>query len=176
MNSTERRVFLVHATALAACGASLASPLAAGASAPSTPPDTTPPVPAPPVAALPPLSSEITANTLAEAEKLAGITFTEKERAQLVRTVDSLRTQFHDRAALGYLPNQLAPAEVFRAELPGLPSVAVTNEGDPLETPLYKLAARTPTDEELNYESIPMLAAMLRAQLVSSERLTTLAL
>ena len=169
MKPTERRAFLVHATALAACGASFASSLEAPASqAASAPPDSTGAVPAP--------SSGTTANTLAEAEKLAGITFTEKERAQIVRTVNSLREQFKARVALGYLPNQLAPAEVFRAELPGMPAEPVTTEGDPFEIPQFKLAARTPSDEELNYQSIPMLAAMLRAQLVTSERLTKLAL
>jgi len=177
MKPTERRAFLVQATALAAYGASFASSTAASAPlARSAPPDSTAAVPTPSESASTPPNSEVTANTLAEAEKLAGITFTEKERAQIVRTVNSLRTQFHERAALGYLSNQLAPAEVFRAELPGMPAAAVTTEGDPFETPQYKLAARTPTDEELNYESIPMLAAMLRAQVVSSERLTTLAL
>lgn len=169
MRPTERRAFLVHATALAACGASFASSIETTPSqAASAPPDST--------GAVPPPSSGTTANTLAEAEKLAGITFTEKERAQIVRTVNSLREQFKARVALGYLPNQLAPAEVFRAELPGMSADPVTTEGDPFEIPQFKLAARTPSDEELNYQSIPMLAAMLRAQLVTSERLTKLAL
>jgi hypothetical protein len=99
MKPTERRAFLVKATALAAYGASFASsPAASAPLATSAPPDGTGSVPEPSESAGTPLSSQITANTLAEAEKLAGITFTEKERAQIVRTVNSLREQFQARA------------------------------------------------------------------------------
>jgi Asp-tRNA(Asn)/Glu-tRNA(Gln) amidotransferase A subunit family amidase len=152
----DRREFLLRATAVAAAGASLAS--AAGATGA-------------------PGGTPITDATLAEAEKLAGISFTEAERAQILRTVGELRTQLEARGKSGLaVAEASAPAEVFRAALPGLPATPVTATGDPAELPLLKLGADAPTDDGLAWAGIPQLAAMLRARLVTSERLARLAL
>lgn len=153
----DRREFLLRATAVAAAGASLASASGAPAGTGGTP---------------------ITDATLAEAEKLAGIAFTETERAQILRTVGELRTQLEAR---GKSPLELsegsAPAEVFRAALPGLDATPVTATGDPAALPLLKVAGdRAPTDDELAWAGIPTLAAMLRARMVTSERIARLAL
>ncbi|MFM8733201.1 MAG: hypothetical protein ACKOGJ_11975, partial [Phycisphaerales bacterium] len=55
----------------------------------------------------------ITADTLREAERLAGISFTDAERLQMLRTLGELRELLSSRAATGALPNELAPAEAF---------------------------------------------------------------
>lgn len=141
---------------MAAAGASLASASGAPAGPGGTP---------------------ITDATLAEAEKLAGIAFTETERAQILRTVGELRTQLEARGKSALEVREAsAPAEVFRAALPGLAATPVTATGDPAELPLLKLGADAPTDDGLAWAGIPTLAAMLRARLVTSERLARLAL
>ena len=153
----DRREFLLRATAVAAAGASLASASGAPAGTGGTP---------------------ITDATLAEAEKLAGIAFTETERAQILRTVGELRTQLEARGKSALeLSEGSAPAEVFRAALPGQDATPVTATGDPAVLPLLKIAGdRAPTDDELAWAGIPTLAAMLRARMVTSERLARLAL
>ncbi|MBM4098755.1 MAG: amidase [Planctomycetes bacterium] len=153
----DRREFLLRATAVAAAGASLASASGAPAGPGGTP---------------------ITDTTLAEAEKLAGIAFTETERAQILRTVGELRTQLEARGKSALeLREGSAPAEVFRAALPGQDATPVTATGDPAVLPLLKIAGdRAPTDDELAWAGIPTLAAMLRTRMVSSERLARLAL
>ena len=153
----DRREFLLRATAVAAAGASLASASGAPAGTGGTP---------------------ITDATLAEAEKLAGIAFTETERAQILRTVGELRTQLEARGKSALEVREgSAPAEVFRAALPGQDATPVTATGDPAVLPLLKIAGdRAPTDDELAWAGIPTLAAMLRARMVTSERLARLAL
>ena len=170
MGHEERRAFLVQAAALAACGASLAAVGSARADGESAPPA------APPSPGTPPAPEGITAGTLEEAEKLAGIRLTAAERTQILRTVADLRAQLSGRVASGTLPNALAPAEAFRAELPGMPAPAVTTDGDPSELPLFKMASHVPGDDALAFATIPQLAAMLRAKMVTSEQLTKLAL
>ena len=157
MRPGDRRDFLVRATAVAAAGASLAQASAAPEGTGGTP---------------------ITEATLAEAEKLAGISFTGAERSQILRTVGELRAQLEARGRSTLVPAEGgAPAEVFRAVLPGRDPVAVTTTGDPAELPLLKLRGdRAPADDELAWAGIPTLAAMLRARLVTSERLARLAL
>ncbi|MFM7800061.1 MAG: amidase [Planctomycetota bacterium] len=157
MRHGDRREFLLRATAVAAAGASLASASGAPAGPGGTP---------------------ITDATLAEAEKLAGIAFTETERAQILRTVGELRTQLEARGKSALeLSEGSAPAEVFRAALPGQDATPVTATGDPAVLPLLKIAGdRAPTDDELAWAGIPTLAAMLRARMVTSERLARLAL
>jgi Asp-tRNA(Asn)/Glu-tRNA(Gln) amidotransferase A subunit family amidase len=118
----------------------------------------------------------LSADTLREAERLAGISFTDAERTQLLRTLGELRELLAARGAAGALPNELAPAEAFFAELPGAPAAPATTEGDPFELPRLKLPGTPPLDDDLAFADIPTLAAMLRARLVTSARLTALAL
>ena len=166
MDRADRRTFLARAAALASAGASLAGASRAGAMGPGRADGDAAPVPAGTSAA-----GKITAATIAEAERLAGITFTDAERAQLLRTIEGLREQLAARVRAGTPPNHLAPAEAFRAELPGSQVVPVTASGDPSELPLLKVPAAAPDGEELCWEGIPRLAAMLRAGVITSERL-----
>jgi Asp-tRNA(Asn)/Glu-tRNA(Gln) amidotransferase A subunit family amidase len=57
--------------------------------------------------------------SIAQAEKLAGISFTDSERAQIVKSIGDQLELFKARAEFGALENQLAPAQVFRVLLPG---------------------------------------------------------
>ena len=157
MARDDRRTFLLRAAAVAAAGGALARSSPASGAAAS--------------------EEEITASTLAEAEKLAGIRFTDAERAQVVRTIGELRSQLGARLASGVkLGNDLPPAEAFRADLPESPAVPATTTGDPTDVPVYRLRPGRPSDDDLAWASIPMLGAMLRARLVTSERLAELSL
>ncbi len=152
MERTDRREFFAHVAVMAATGASLA-------------------------AVAPAQDAEaVSAASLAEAEKIAGITFTPSERAQMLRTIKEHTQLLAARLAAGPLANSLAPAEVMRAALPGQPAQPVTPTGDPNELPLFKLSATAPHDDELAYATIPHLAAMLRANVVTSRKLTELSL
>lgn len=122
------------------------------------------------------VSDQVTEATFAEAEKLAGIRFTPTERAQMLRTIAEQRAMLAARLAGPALPNDLAPAEVFRSVLPGRAPVRATSSGDPAMLPLFKLGATPPTDIELAFAPLPMLAAWLRAGMVTSRRMTELAL
>ena len=159
----------MRAAAVAAAAGSLAGCRSAE---PSSPASASPQ----PSGGTPGPADTIAAATIAEAEKLAGIRFTDAERTQLLRTIGELRAQLAARAAQGALPNDLPPAEAFRAALPGRPAVRVTAKGDPATLPMMKLPGERPSDGQLAYAGIPVLAAMLRAQVVTSERLTMLAL
>lgn len=126
--------------------------------------------------AVQPGADAVTEATFAEAEKLAGIRFTPTERAQMLRTIAEQRALLAARLAGPVLPNDLAPAEVFRAALPGGTLVRATPQGDPSTLPLLKLGAAPPKDVELAFASLPLLAAWLRAGVVTSRRMTELAL
>ncbi len=67
----------------------------------------------------PEATNAITTRTIEECEKLAGIQFTLPERSQLLKSIESQIALFRARAKFGELPNQLAPAQVFRVLLPG---------------------------------------------------------
>ncbi|MAJ46912.1 MAG: hypothetical protein CBC35_06525 [Planctomycetes bacterium TMED75] len=113
--------------------------------------------------------------TLEEAEKLAGISFTQTERKQMLRTIDEQRSMIQRRIAMGPLPNQLPPAELFRAELPGVALDPATTTGDPWEhlpdpgpCPLESI--------ELAYAPVWKLGQWLKRRELSSVQLTELSL
>lgn len=174
MNHSDRREFFAQVAMIAASGASLAAVSgcapkgASGAPAAGA---------AQPGAATPAVGVDsITQASIEEAEKLAGIRFTPAERAQMLRTIKEHRETLDGRMKLGALPNELAPAEVLRVELPDNPAIPVTPEGDPNELPMMKIGRTPPPDEDLAYAQIPWLAAMLRAKVVTSRKLAELSL
>lgn len=63
-------------------------------------------------------SPELTQEIIANAERLAGITFTPKERAQLLESIPEQLAMLQMRTGAGFLPNELAPATVFDPRLP----------------------------------------------------------
>lgn len=118
---------------------------------------------------------EITTQTLAEAEKLAGISFTEQERAQILKTVSEQRALLSARLAQGNLPNELPPAQIFRAQLPGKELNLATPSGDPWNN--LPNAGPCPSDElELAFAPIWKLSQWLRKKEVTSTKLTQIAL
>lgn len=115
--------------------------------------------------------AEITAASVAAAEEIAGVQFTEAEREQLV---SGLRRQSAALAALHevVIPNDVSPAISF-SPLPR-PSALPSGESRPpvlTERPNATLPA---TDAELAYAPLTTLANLVRRRVVTSERLTTL--
>ena len=121
------------------------------------------------------LAAEVNERTLEEAEKLAGISFTPTEREQMLRTIDQQRSMIERRLALGPLPNQLPPAELFRAELPGVALDPATTSGDPwLNLPDPGPCPRRAI--ELAYAPVWKLGQWLKRRELSSVQLTELSL
>lgn len=114
---------------------------------------------------------EITAASVAAAEEIAGVRFTEAEREQLAA---GLRRQATTLAALHQVPlaNDVAPAISF-SPLPR-PSALPRGESRPPRLTRRPDAALPPTDADLAFASLTTLADLLRRRVVTSERLTTL--
>jgi Asp-tRNA(Asn)/Glu-tRNA(Gln) amidotransferase A subunit family amidase len=79
----------------------------------ATPPEATQQPPEPKT------DSDITLNTIAEAEKLAGVRFTRSERKLILQTIDEEVQRLLARRTIE-LPRELAPAQIFDPCLPGM--------------------------------------------------------
>ena len=172
-----RRGFLGTIAALsAATGAVAASGLPGCAAATTNPRDKDASVPAEKAAveytpadrtATDTTTGAITVASIAEAEKLAGIAFTQSERAQILRTISTQVAGFRARAAFGAIDNSLAPAQVFRV----LPRAAKR------KSPVSKVVAPSsfddgePTNEAIDWASVARLSRWMRAGRVTSRQL-----
>ncbi|MCH9680236.1 MAG: amidase [Deltaproteobacteria bacterium] len=149
--TTRRRFLAALATAAAACRVD--SPSAASpASSPN--PSTAP-----------------SADTIAAAERVLGVRYTQSEREMIA---DTLQEQLGFVASRrGHpLPNQLAPATVFDPRPPGF--ATPTHATAPV---LPTIARSVPTDdEELAFASVAELSHWLGSGQVTSRRLTELSL
>ena len=126
----------------------------------------------------------VTSDTIAEAEKLAGIAFTDPERAQIARSIDEHLAWFRSRASLGALENARAPAQVFRVLLPG-ESVRTgrvdagaearpadgAGEAASITSATTPVSGRAPSDDDLDFATVGELGTWLRAGHVTSRRL-----
>lgn len=173
-----RRDFIAKAAAMAAVGAGTAN-LAHGDSPMSDQPDAIDPEKVSSLADLTPKAEvddvEISTRTLEEAEKLAGISFTQAERKQILKTIGEQRGLIAARAAQGFLPNQLPPAEIFRAQVPGTKLDRATPKGDAWEN-LPDPGACPKEDVELAFAPVWKLGQWLHRRKLTSERLTRLSL
>jgi len=120
-------------------------------------------------------ATDIRMLTVEEAEKLAGISFSPSERRQMLRTIGEQQTFIQARLAQGALPNQLPPAQIFRARIPGTPIEKATPEGDPWSN-LPDAGPCPGEDSELAFAPVWRLGQWLRDGKVTSVRLTRLAL
>ena len=113
----------------------------------------------------------ITPAVIESAERLAGIRFTASEREMIAATVAEQIDLFAARVGAGEMPNELAPALVFRALPPGRGLDLATTTGDP-----DRIAADPgplPTgDEAIAFSTVERLAGWMRRGDLDSERLT----
>jgi Asp-tRNA(Asn)/Glu-tRNA(Gln) amidotransferase A subunit family amidase len=112
----------------------------------------------------------VTAQTLAEAEKLAGISFTEAEREQIATTIGQNLTRHAARRSFPLL-NSMAPACVFDPRLPGMTleqvrRPIVRSDDDPGSLPR--------NDEDFAFAPVTSLSRWIERRQLSSERLTTI--
>lgn len=115
-------------------------------------------------------SDRITSETIEQAERIAGIDFTESERRMMVETISDQTKMFRARRAGIELPETLFPATVFDPLLPGQAPDLTTATGDPNCLPGVSAAPADGTD--LDFASIAQLGAWLRSGAVTSVELT----
>ena len=112
---------------------------------------------------------KVTARMIARASWIAGIELTEDERRLMLDGIDELLADYRENRAV-VLTNQVPPPLLFR---PAARPVA------PVEPPRAELAPapeprRPPTDDELAFAPVAVLARLLRSRQVSSVELTRL--
>ncbi|MEK6702964.1 MAG: amidase [Planctomycetota bacterium] len=149
-----RRTFLATSAAL---GASVAIPSRVRADQPKAPE--------------PPASGAITPDTIAQAEKLAGIDLTAKEREQLSRTIPEQVQLLRARQKVGFLPNDLAPASTFDPRLPGM-----SFDTTPAK-PIVRSNSAPPLpagDDDIAFAPLTHLSRWIESRQLTSTRLTDL--
>jgi Asp-tRNA(Asn)/Glu-tRNA(Gln) amidotransferase A subunit family amidase len=110
----------------------------------------------------------ISPETLAEAEKLAGVEFTDAERAQILQGIEAVRQMLERRKSV-QLPNPLGPATGFDPRLPGMvfetvQRPIVRSEPDPVPLP--------GSDEDIAFAPVTRLSRWIEGGELSSRRLT----
>jgi Asp-tRNA(Asn)/Glu-tRNA(Gln) amidotransferase A subunit family amidase len=117
-----------------------------------------------------PATAELDTATVAAAERVLGVEYTDAERTLLLGNLQQQVAIAQQRRARPH-PNALAPATVFDPRLPGS-KLRVAK--DRLRPPVVA-AGKTPGDEEaIAFASLPQLGAWLRAGTLTSVRLTEL--
>jgi len=118
---------------------------------------------------------ELTAEDLARAEKVAGIQFTEEQRRQILRDVNTLR-----REAVALREKQMdysvEPPTLFRP-IESPPGRPITQpRGGPTAAPLGGSISQPtpPVEEELHFKPLTELARMVRSREISPVELTRL--
>lgn len=113
-------------------------------------------------------AQDITTAMIADAEELAGLSFTEEEREMMLRGLENNRQAYRALRAQD-LPNGIPPAVVFdpalpgRAPAPGPDRVRPSRRPDVLEPG---------TVEEVAFWPVTWLSELIRTRQVSSEELT----
>ena len=113
----------------------------------------------------------ITPETFAEAEKLAGIEFTDAERQMMASSIAEQLANAKARLKEPYPPNELAPALVFDPRLPGVKlsidqRPIVRSQGDPGPLPN--------NDDDIAFAPVTSLARWIQTRQLTSVRLTDL--
>ncbi len=111
----------------------------------------------------------ITPETVAAAESLVGVRFSDSERVQIARSAAGQRRLYEQRRSVGFLPNGLSPATIFNPLPPGM-----TPSSGKGGVRLAKRAVRPLPDseEDIAFAPVTDLSAWLRAGKLTSERLT----
>jgi Asp-tRNA(Asn)/Glu-tRNA(Gln) amidotransferase A subunit family amidase len=113
--------------------------------------------------------AEITKDTIAAAEELAGLKFTDEERAMMVRNLQSQKTAIDALHAIT-LDNSVAPALVFDPVPPGVTLPSARRKG--MVRDKVPLMARPESLEELAFEPVTRLSELVRARRVKPSELT----
>lgn len=111
---------------------------------------------------------EITREIVAEAEKVAGLEFTDEEREMMLRGLNG-NLQAYEALRAQSIPNDVAPAVHFDPQLPGTEHGI---EDRPFRRSRPGRVVRPGTLEEVAFWPVTMLSELVRTRQVSSEELT----
>ena len=112
--------------------------------------------------------AEITAQSIAAAEEIAGIQFTDAQREAMVKDLQKQREQIDQLHAV-HLDNATPPAVQFNPLLPGM---KLDTKQKPIVRSVVRAGAAPKAVEELAFRPVTELAAMIRAKQVTSLALT----
>jgi Asp-tRNA(Asn)/Glu-tRNA(Gln) amidotransferase A subunit family amidase len=113
----------------------------------------------------------VTKATFAQAEKLAGIQFTDAERQMMASTIGEQLRLFQARLNQPYPPNWLAPALVFDPRLAG-PSPGVARKAQPLVRSQTDPGPLPRHDQDIAFAPVAHLSRWLERRQLTSLRLT----
>ncbi len=114
-------------------------------------------------------SAMIDERTIAEAEKLAGIAFTDDERRMMAEHVEEHLQRLRQRQTLLPIPFELSPALRFDPRLPGMDFTSLGRTvrwSDSAEEPLPR------RDEDIAFAPVTTLARWIKERRLPSQRLT----
>lgn len=111
----------------------------------------------------------ITADTFAQAEKLAGIQFTDQERQLMAKSIGEMLAYIKSRREHGFHPNELSPALRFDPRLPGMRFAAdaarfIPTMNDPGPLP--------DNDDDIAFAPVTNLSRWIQRRELTSARLT----
>jgi Asp-tRNA(Asn)/Glu-tRNA(Gln) amidotransferase A subunit family amidase len=170
--SSSRRQFL-KGSALGLVGAAAAgrvAPALAGDAGPSAPPPGSPPA----FGTGPVVGPAVSATTIAEAEKLAQVTYTAAQRTQAAASWRVSLASLYERRTgprKVALESTVAPASRWNPALPGLSVGPARNRFVRGNAPAGKLPAK---DEDIAFAPVSQLARWIETRQLSAERLTRL--
>jgi Asp-tRNA(Asn)/Glu-tRNA(Gln) amidotransferase A subunit family amidase len=130
------------------------------------------PQPTTPVPADSPSPTPITPDTVAAAEVVAGLSFTQPKREMLAKSLAPQIARFQRRRTLPFPPNDLAPALTFDPRLPGM-------KFDREQRPIVRsteAAALPANDEDLAFAPVRHLSRWIESKKITSRRVTELCL
>ena len=112
--------------------------------------------------------AEITTQTIASAEELAGVHFTEEQRAAMVKDLAQQKQQLDELHAV-HLDNDVPPAVQFSPLLPGM---VLDTAKKPMVMTTFRVGLVPASESELAFKSVTELAALVRSRRVTSLALT----
>jgi Asp-tRNA(Asn)/Glu-tRNA(Gln) amidotransferase A subunit family amidase len=113
--------------------------------------------------------AEITKETIASAEEIAGVTFTDEERAMMVRNLNQAK-QAIEALHKVTIDNSVAPAIMFEPVPPGVKLPA--KKKAPMQREKVAVMARPGSLEELAFLPVSKLSEMVRTRRVKPSELT----
>ena len=121
------------------------------------------------------VNQHLSEDAIRYAEQLAGISFTESERLQMLKTIEEQQAMLASRIAQGEIPNALSPATVFNPRIPSKPLQLCTSSGN-----VYKALPRAGpcprANDELAFAPVWKLSQWMKNREITSEQLTTLSI
>jgi Asp-tRNA(Asn)/Glu-tRNA(Gln) amidotransferase A subunit family amidase len=163
-----RSALVVGAAGAAACNAGVDKTPQPAATPPALPPGTPPAF-----GTAPPVGPEVSAGTIAEAEKLVQVQYSDAERAQAAGNWQRAMAPLYERRAgprKVTIEEQVAPAAVWNPTLPGLAAGPAADRF--VRTAPAAVPALPANDDDIAFAPIAWLSRWIESRALTSERLT----